>query len=108
MTAPLGINQPAEIRSFFAVSAHPLRQCEKCGLGRYVTFLSFSGPLSEPPRLTWPDSEILPDALVGVSLNALLPAQRSTYKVVRAVSEVECIGFFDCLNAYDNAFVSGG
>src|SRR4051812_26638516 len=32
MTAPLGINQPAEIRSFFAVSAHPLRQCEKCGL----------------------------------------------------------------------------
>src|SRR4051812_49106079 len=32
MTAPLGIKQPDEIRSFFPVSAHPLRQCEKCGL----------------------------------------------------------------------------
>jgi hypothetical protein len=28
--------------------------------------------------------------------------------VVRAVSEVECIGFFDSVNAYDNAFVSLG
>jgi len=29
----LGISQPAAITSFFAVSAHPLRQCEKSGLG---------------------------------------------------------------------------
>jgi hypothetical protein len=29
----LGISQPAETTSFFAVSALPLHQCEKCGLG---------------------------------------------------------------------------
>jgi hypothetical protein len=38
----------------------------------------------------------------------LSDSQRSTFKVVRAVSEAECIGFFDCVNAYDNAFVSVG
>ena len=32
----------------------------------------------------------------------------STYKVVRAVAEVEAIGFFDGINGYDNAFLSMG
>ncbi|MEV0623794.1 hypothetical protein AB0I81_61485 [Nonomuraea sp. NPDC050404] len=31
-----------------------------------------------------------------------------TYKVVRAVSEVEAVGYFDGLNAYDRAFLSLG
>ena len=51
---------------------------------------------------------MLPEYLVGRNLAQLSPAQRSTYKVIRAVSEVECLGFFDCINAYDNAFVSLG
>lgn len=32
----------------------------------------------------------------------------STYKVIRAVSEVECIGFFDSITAYDRGFISIG
>ncbi len=67
-----------------------------------------NGPRSVPPDHTWPEAEIMPNALTGVALNAMTAAQRSTYKVVRAVSEVECYGFFDSVNAYDNAFVSLG
>lgn len=68
----------------------------------------WDGPCSIPPNHTWPESELLPEHLVGIPLANLNQEQRSTYKVVRAVSEVECYGFFDSINAYDNAFVSQG
>jgi hypothetical protein len=77
-------------------------------LGDYATYMSWSGPRSVPPQHTWPNAEMLPEHLVGTALRTLTGPQRSTYKVVRAVSEVECIGFFDSVNAYDNAFVSLG
>jgi hypothetical protein len=77
-------------------------------LGDFVKFLTYCGPRSIPPNHTTAKSELTPEALLGRGLAALTPAQRSTYKVVRAVSEVECMGFFDSVNCYDNAFVSVG
>jgi hypothetical protein len=67
----------------------------------------FTGPASLPPNHTWPSAELLPEDLMGQPLPASGPT-RATYKAVRAASEVECLGFFDSLNAYDNAFVSQG
>ncbi|BBH71870.1 hypothetical protein ACTI_85550 [Actinoplanes sp. OR16] len=75
-------------------------------VGDFATYLAWSGPRSLPPAHTW--TELLPDSLVGVPQAGLTAAQRCTFTVVRAVSEVECLGFFDSLNAYDNAFVSLG
>ncbi|RKH46296.1 peptidoglycan-binding domain-containing protein [Corallococcus sicarius] len=78
-------------------------------LGSYATYPGYGGQQSLPPRHTWTSSELLPASLVGVAtFQAMTPAQQSTYKVVRAASEQECLGFFDSLNAYDNAFVSLG
>ena len=77
-------------------------------LGDWVTFLQWSGPRSIPPLQTWPEGELLPEALVGKPLGQLTPAERSTFQVARAVAEVECLGYFDSANAYDNAFVSVG
>jgi RHS repeat-associated protein len=77
-------------------------------LGDHVSYLSWDGPRSLPPRHTWPEAELLPEHLVGTPLGGLGPAQRSTFKVVRAAAEVECIGYFDSVNSYDNAFVSLG
>ncbi|MFH7245298.1 MAG: RHS repeat-associated core domain-containing protein [Spirulina sp.] len=77
-------------------------------VGDYVTYLSWDGPRSLPPNHTWTEAELLPESLMGQPLTSLTAAQRSTYKVIRAVSEVECIGFFDSVNAYDNAFISVG
>jgi len=70
--------------------------------------LSWNGPRSLPPLHTWPEAELLPEHLLGSALGALTPAQRSTFKVVRAAAEVECLGYFDSLNGYDNAFASLG
>jgi hypothetical protein len=76
-------------------------------VGDYTPALT-GGPRSMPPAHTWAEAEILPEHLVGAQLAELNAAQRSTFKVVRAVSEVECIGFFDSINAYDTGFVSLG
>lgn len=77
-------------------------------LGYYNEFQGYGGPLSTPPRFTDPLAEITPERLVGRSYAALTAAEQSTFRVVRAVSEVECYGFFDCINAYDRALVSMG
>jgi len=81
---------------------------DRVALGDFQKYLQWSGPRSVPPTHTVPDGEILPDSLIGKPLGTLSPEELSTYKVVRAVSEVECIGFYDSVNAYDNAFVSAG
>jgi RHS repeat-associated protein len=77
-------------------------------IGDFQSYMSWSGPRSAPSAHTWPEAELLPEALVGQPLSALSAAQLATYKVVRAASEVECLGFFDSVNSYDNAFVSLG
>jgi hypothetical protein len=76
-------------------------------LGDYQT-AGHGGPSSRAPMHTWPEAELLPEHLVGSALANLTAAQLSTYKVVRSVSEVECMGFFDSLNAWDNAIMSLG
>lgn len=92
-------------------------------VGEFVNFKArgqiFGGPQSVPTRHTWgvrPGSlnyplggtEILPDNLVGRPLGELSTVEASNYRVARAASEVECLGFFDALNAYDNAIMSLG
>lgn len=78
-------------------------------LGSYTVYGNYGGPMSVPPRHCWGTAELLPSNLVGVAdFQAMTPAQQSTFKVLRAVGEQECLGFFDSLNAYDNAIVSLG
>lgn len=77
-------------------------------VGDWQQYLRWNGPRSIPPRHIWGEGEILPEDLVGTPWAQLGGAQQSTFRVVRAVSEVECLGFFDSVNSYDNAFVSVG
>jgi len=75
-------------------------------IGDFATFAGKSGPRSEPPNHVIAEGEILPEPLTGDP--APTGAALSSYRVIRAVCEVECIGFFDCVNCFDNAFVSVG
>ena len=82
-------------------------------VSEYVSYLSWSGGRSLPPRHTWTEAEMLPSKLISTNItlqnfSIQTEAIKSTYRVIRAVSEVECIGFFDALNSYDNAFMSLG
>ncbi|BCJ50644.1 hypothetical protein Asp14428_21190 [Actinoplanes sp. NBRC 14428] len=109
--------------------AHP----ELDPVGEWTTALGFDGPLALPERHTWhPEGEMLPENLLPrPAPDAAAPAlgdlvrlrddagaaagdreragrQLSTFKVVRAVAEVEAVGFFDGVNGWDNAFLSLG
>lgn len=52
--------------------------------------------------------EVLPETLIGTQWSSLTAADQSSFRVVRAVAEVECEGFFDIVNAYDSAILSTG
>lgn len=83
-------------------------------LGGYARFLNYGGPLSEVPIHTWAEAEMTPERLIGpTTTTAVLTtspegATASTYRVVRATAEQECMGMFDSINAYDDALVSLG
>lgn len=77
-------------------------------IGDYQTYMTWSGPRSIPPAHTMRIGELTSDRLVGSELENLNNSQLSTFKVIRAISEVECMGHFDSITAYDNAFISAG
>jgi hypothetical protein len=66
------------------------------------------GGAAAPSKGVWPETEFTPEGVLGQPLSALGPATLATFKVVRAVAEVEMLGFFDALNTYDHAFASMG
>lgn len=73
-----------------------------------------AGPDAEPPNHvllgggTSFGAEVRPETLLGRPCDPTKPEELSTFKVVRAVSEVECLGFFDSINGYDRALLSIG
>jgi hypothetical protein len=53
---------------------------------------------------------VSPAALIGKQWDdqSLSSSEKSTYRVIRAVAQLECGGLFDSLNAYDDLRVSAG
>ncbi|GAB2922368.1 peptidoglycan-binding domain-containing protein [Rheinheimera gaetbuli] len=70
---------------------------------RYV-----GGPISMAPRHVWPSAEILPGNIVGKAWADMSAAERSTFRVIRTISEAEASGYFDSVNAWDTAVLSLG
>jgi hypothetical protein len=66
------------------------------------------GPWTNPPDHVWAETEVTAERLTGKTVAAMSADERSTFRIVRAVAEVECIGYFDCFNAYDAGFISAG
>jgi len=81
-------------------------------LGVSDKYQGFTGPLSTPPFDCIPEmgGEALPHSLTGMAASAVRndPNTASTYHVIRALSEVECRGHLDSINAYDCAMISVG
>jgi hypothetical protein len=78
---------------------------------------TYGGPYADPDYdQTWPRTgEVLPENIVGTNVN-LTPLETggsgtdtlSTFKIVRASSELECEGYLDDVNSWDTAIVSIG
>ena len=84
-------------------------------LGLWFPLSGFGGPYSEPKfKSTWKSAEIMPENTIGgdntveTLKNNIESSRTNTFKVVRAVAERECFGFFDVPNAYDRALMSWG
>jgi RHS repeat-associated protein len=56
-----------------------------------------------PPLASWREGEVLPQHLIGESVDDLGDSRRSTFKVIRAVSEIESLAFCDGLNVHHSA-----
>lgn len=72
-------------------------------LGKFV-----HGPLTDSSFAWTQDgerSEVLPDEFVGASPSEFA---KSTFRIIRAVADVECNGVFEGMNAYDDAIISVG
>ncbi len=105
------------------VPGFPLTEAQLELIGYYAPYPARStggpGPLSPTRGRRVAFAEVTPRRLLEIEENALLAALSptapgdaralaSTFKVVRAVSEVECIGYLDQINAYDDAGISYG
>lgn len=83
-------------------------------VGSYTTSPFGNGPTAEPPNHVFLGdarsfgAEVRPETLLGRPCDPTKPEELSTFKVVRAVSEVECLGFFDSINGYDSSLLSVG
>lgn len=91
-------------------------------VGRYAAYRAFGGPggfpLGSDNRVA--EAEVTPARLFGGVERDLIAAlrdanpdpgllkQASSFRVVRAVSEQECVGYLDNINAYDSAGISIG
>lgn len=71
-------------------------------------FNVIGGPASLAKYHSLASAEILPDSLSGKAWGDMADAETGTFRVIRAVSDTECSGVFDSLNAYDNAVMSVG
>jgi hypothetical protein len=78
-------------------------------VGDFVKYKSSGGPRSHP-RVHTLKSELMPEACTGENEEKINESadKRSTYRVIRAVSEAECVGYFDSVNAYDPGVISVG
>ena len=83
-------------------------------LGGYATYAGYGGAQSQVPTHTWTEAEMTPERLIGPAstLASLIAnpngATTSTFRVVRATAEQECMGTFDGINGYDDALISLG
>lgn len=83
-------------------------------LGGYASYMTYGGARSEVPTHTWSEAEMTPERLIGPNTTTaslvtnINGATASTYRVVRATAEMECMGMFDGINGYDDALISLG
>ncbi len=86
-------------------------------VGKYSNGNSWGGPTSTFVH-GWKGengTEVLPQLFLGVNEQQLGQdnsdqgiKKRSTFKIIRVISEIECLGFVDSINCWDTAYTSLG
>lgn len=87
---------------FEPIPKEPVKSGGIFKLGEWIGgFIGNSGPFTST-------AEVTPENLIGKPWKGLSDDAKSTFRVIRAVSEHECFGYLESLNGYDNAWMSLG
>lgn len=92
---------------FTGAAAPPTAWTQMPSLGVRDYYLGYWGGAGKKRVHLHDDMEFTPLSSTG-SAYAQLDWQKPVFQAIRAVAEQECLGFFDALNGYDNAFMSLG
>jgi hypothetical protein len=101
-----------DLSGFYSLPAG--RDANEIVLGQYDNPFPPGGPVSLAPYHVWwsstgiNETEVLPETFSLGAAVTMTPEARSTFRVVRAVTEEECGGYLDSMNAYDTALLSAG
>ena len=86
----------------WTLPADSQRDLEDFPLGDWV-----GGPRTMPPQV-WAELEVKTESLIGKTIADLSLHERSTFRIVRALAELECSGYFDVVQAIDTGGTSVG
>jgi hypothetical protein len=85
------------------------RSNENIAVGRYAIYSSWGGPASYPGEgQCWDEAQLSPAVVTGIAWEDMDESQKSTFRAIAAVGSVECQGFLDSVNFYDNCHGSAG
>jgi hypothetical protein len=85
------------------------RENEKIAVGRYALYSSWGGPASYPSQgQCWGEAQLSPIVLTGTDWGEMDEPHKSTFRAIGGVGSVECQGYLDSLNFYDNCHGSAG
>jgi hypothetical protein len=95
----------------FSGHYQPPSTCEDKGVvvGRYSIYSGYGGPSSYPEDgHCSPATQLSPSVVFGKEWKDLEDSEKSFFRAVAAVGSVECRGFLDSVNFYDNCHGSAG
>ncbi len=95
----------------FSGHYQPPSTCKDEGIvvGRYSIYAGYGGPSSYPEDgHCWPETQLSPEVVFGKEWEDLEGHQKSAFLAVGAVGSVECRGFLDSVNFFDNCHGSAG
>lgn len=96
-----------DMSGHFEAAHQPGKALQK--IGRLQKHAGFVGAALADARVINPDSEVLPEVLTGLKWPAITDTKtQRTFRVVRAVSEFECLGYLQSINGFDDAGMSLG
>lgn len=82
---------------------------ERIAVGRYAIYSSWGGPASYPNEgQCWQEAQLSPTVLTGIDWAKMDETQKSTFRAIGGVGSVECQGYLDSVNFYDNCHGSAG
>ncbi|MDM4769054.1 hypothetical protein [Solimonas sp. SE-A11] len=103
-----GMFESAHSAGTMVKSGRIRRHVVTSGKGKKKKTDTWVGGFVGDSRIVTPTAEVLPKTMIDQEWAQLTDSAKQTFRVVRAVSEQECLGYLQSINGYDDAWMSLG